>query len=125
MVVGITEHGWTTSAWLPYRVSAACLEPRRAIKYLSHIGVSFITAVEGHYRKPAGQHPSLRAPAVLAVTTVIAAATTRRPTAAHGFVRVHGMVLSFQTEGSPSAMGCNCRINNPFRSEHSFRYIPG
>ena len=50
MAVGITEHGWTTSAWLPYRVSAACLEPWRAIKYLSHIGVSFITAVEGHYR---------------------------------------------------------------------------
>src|SRR5437870_4464958 len=49
MAVGITEHGWTTSAWLPYRVSAACLEPWRAIKYLSHIGVSFITAVEGHY----------------------------------------------------------------------------
>ena len=34
MAVGLTEHGWTTRAWLPYRVSAAYLDPWRAIAYL-------------------------------------------------------------------------------------------
>ena len=50
MAEGITEYGWTTRAWLPYRVSTACREPGVLWSTCSHIGMSFITAVEGHYR---------------------------------------------------------------------------
>src|SRR5215470_12956449 len=49
MAEGITEYGWTTRAWLPYRVSTACREPGVLWSTCSHIGMSFITAVEGHY----------------------------------------------------------------------------
>ena len=35
MAVGIADHVWATSAWLSYRVSAACLDQWRAIEYLS------------------------------------------------------------------------------------------
>jgi hypothetical protein len=47
---GNADHVWATSAWLSYRVSAACLARWRAIEYLSLHCISFITAVEGHYQ---------------------------------------------------------------------------
>jgi hypothetical protein len=34
MAIGIADHVWATSAWLSYRVSAACLDQWRAIEYL-------------------------------------------------------------------------------------------
>ena len=100
-------------------------DPQDVTPALRHRRLCQVVPVQALAGKPAGQRPAPRAPAVPAVTTVVAAASTRRPTAAHCFVRVHCMVLSFQTKGAPSALGCNCRIHNPFRSEHALRYIPG